>query len=665
MTAPPQPTRTLEAQLASMLERLDALERGSRATQLGNSSLDGTTLSVVAPDGTRLASWGVQPDGTASTKHTDPKTPPRPNTPVVTSAIGGIEVEWNGLLIQATPGNFERCSIHVSPVEGFVASDGNKVGDFYKAGKFAVETDYVRQHVKLIAWSTAGVASEPSFEQYAIPGKVVADSVLDGIIGEVALADEAVKAAKLATGAVTSTKIGDDAVTTPKLVAGAVQASKLAAGSVLAEKIAADAVTADKIAALSITSDKMTANAVTAGKIEAGAVKANHLESTMVLGNRLIAGTPTGPRVELSSSGLIVVRDDGDTTFSVDSSTGDVTSMGEYYTSRFGERLAMNSGGLQSPTIRAYPNRGARYADLRSYTRTLNGTDIANWEFRVPLAPGVAPYQAGLVDFCVYNANFVALDSSRLRYRPFDNGSGNVHCGWAADGQNAAVVFWQGTVWATNSANTAGAPFNAGTVESRAHVSAITNVWAGTDLGANGRMDCGGHSTIGAGLKVGQAPNAAGGQIQSRELTTVGNMACGGNFYLAGSTIPTSDARMKYRFRGLEGSPLDAFRDLEWRSWEWLPSPDTGPSIISTDDRRHVMATAQDMLEHPLFGMVVVESDAPGDEGERPEDVLGFDLESLVGIQGAALHEAGDRIASLEAQVAALTERLEALEQPA
>ena len=665
MTAPNPPERVLEAQLADVMARLDALERGSRSTQLGNSSLDGTSLAVVGPDGTRLASWGVAPDGTATTIHTDPKVPPRPNTPIVTSAIGGIEVEWNGQLIQTTPGNFSHVSIHVSPVEGFAFSDGNKVGALYQAGRFVVETDYVTQYVKLIAWSTSGVSSDPSFEQHASPGKVVADGVLDGIIDDLALADAAVGSAKIAAGAVTSTKIDDNAVTSPKIVAKAIQAGKIDTAAVQTEHLTADAVTSEKIAALAVTADELAANSVDAGKITAGAVKASHLESTLVLGNRLIAGTPTGTRVEMSASGLLVVRADGDTTFSVDSSTGDVTSMGEYYTSRFGERLAMNSGGLQSPTIRAYPNRGSRYADLRSYTRTVNGTDLANWEFRVPLAPGTFPYDAGLVDFCVYDANFAPYESSRLRYRPFDNGSGIVHPAWASDGQNVAIAFFAGRAWITNSANSARVGLTAGDLASQGGITAATGISAGgtvsgANLSTNGRMDAANHCTVGLGLKVGDTVNAVGGQITTREMTAVGNIAVDGNIYLKG-TVQPSDARLKYRFAPLESSALEAFREVEWPSWLWLPSPTTNPDapdgVNAIDPRRHVMATAQDMQAHPLLAMVVTEG-TPGVSGREEDDTLGFDIASLVGIQGAALREAGDRITALEDELAALRARI-------
>lgn len=659
MTAPSPPTRKFEAMLVDLLARVDQLERGGRAGQLGNSSLDGQYLTVRDTDGYIRATWGAQPDGTVHTRNVNGPPPPRPNTPIVTEAMAGLVGEWNGEFVGIRPGDFSHVAMHCSPVEGFIAGPSNLVGTFTEAGQLSIgPLEYQRHYVKFIAYNTSGKASEPSFEAFGTPRKVVADEVLAGIINELAIAERAITEAKLEAGAVTSTKIGDNAITSPKIVAGAVRALQLDAGAVTAEKLAALAVTAEKIAALAITTDKLDANAVTAGKIQAGAVTADKIAATLVLASRLIAGNPTGTRVELSGSGMIVVRANGDTTFQVDSATGDVVSMGEYYTSRQGERLAMNVAGLSEPTLRAYPKRGNRYADLRSFTRTVGGTDIANWEFRLPLIGS----EAGLVDYMVYDSNFNPIGSSRLRYRPFFNGSGVVHPGWAADGQDSAVVFFGGRVYITNSANNARKELVAGTLTSEGAIGAAGLV-EGQTVNARGTLSSGGFAYIGGGLKVGEAYNPVGGQIQSRELTTLGNMSCDGTFYYRAQQ-QMSDARLKHRFAPIDGSALNAFRDLDWPSWEWLPDPSTAPA--PGDPHRHVMATAQSLRDHPLFGFLVHHQASPNDEDT---DVLGYDLNSLVGLAGAALHEAGDRIAELETEVgelrdtvADLTARLDRLD---
>jgi hypothetical protein len=113
---------------------------------------------------------------------------------------------------------------------------------------------------------------------------VVADDIIDGIVTEVKLANEAVSAAKLAANSVTETKIANDAVTTPKLVAGAVSTDKLAAGSVVADKIASAAITTAKLDALAVTADKIAANAITASKILAGTITGDRLDVNALIG---------------------------------------------------------------------------------------------------------------------------------------------------------------------------------------------------------------------------------------------------------------------------------------------------------------------------------------------------------------------------------------------
>lgn len=108
-------------------------------------------------------------------------------------------------------------------------------------------------------------------------GLVVASDVLDGIVSELALAEEAVTEAKLAASAVTETKIADNSISSPKVIAGAIQTGHIAAGAVAAGKIAAGTVTATELAALSVTAGKIAANAVTAGTIAAGSIGTDRL----------------------------------------------------------------------------------------------------------------------------------------------------------------------------------------------------------------------------------------------------------------------------------------------------------------------------------------------------------------------------------------------------
>ena len=66
----------------------------------------------------------------------------------------------------------------------------------------------------------------------------------------------------------------------------------------------------------------LSAGSVTAGAIAAGAVEADKLEAILVLATRILAGSPSGARVELNSSGLRAYDGAGNLTVSIDAGTG-------------------------------------------------------------------------------------------------------------------------------------------------------------------------------------------------------------------------------------------------------------------------------------------------------------------------------------------------------
>ncbi len=142
-------------------------------------------------------------------------------------------------------------------------------------------TDAVGDDRMLVAVASRGSTTE--YKAYVLNPftdsiLINTDKVMDGLVTELKLANEAVTHAKLAvnsvygaciaTSAITETKISSGAVSTPKLEAGAVTTAKLDAGAVTTAKLDALAVTAEKIAASAITADKIAAGAVTAVKIQ-------------------------------------------------------------------------------------------------------------------------------------------------------------------------------------------------------------------------------------------------------------------------------------------------------------------------------------------------------------------------------------------------------------
>lgn len=73
----------------------------------------------------------------------------------------------------------------------------------------------------------------------------------------------------------------------------------------------------------------LTAGSVTAGTIAAGAVEADKLEAILVLATRILAGSPSGARVELNDSGLRAYDAGGNLTVSIDGATGAAAFTGD------------------------------------------------------------------------------------------------------------------------------------------------------------------------------------------------------------------------------------------------------------------------------------------------------------------------------------------------
>jgi len=316
-----QPVRKLATRLVAMEHKLDTLERSQRAPSLAYSSIENGYIVVRDAAGKVRQVIGRQDDATFGQAAYNGTPPPRPNTPTLTPIMAGLDVAWNGTFNETAPKDFSHLLVYVSPVENFIHGPSNLAGTLYRAGSIPVAPLPTTVHyVRFVAVNTSGVESEPSFDASATPAQVVAQAVLDGIVGELALVDSAV----------TTAKIAPEAVTTPKLIASAI--------------------TAEKIAALAVIADKIAANAVTAGKIEAGAVTAAKLAATLAIVSR-----------------IEMYKTDGTTlAILLDGPTGNALFRGEVATALSGNRIVVNPGGEGQPSIRFYPTTGSAYADLIS-----------------------------------------------------------------------------------------------------------------------------------------------------------------------------------------------------------------------------------------------------------------------------------------------------------
>ncbi|CAA9364515.1 MAG: hypothetical protein AVDCRST_MAG68-5050 [uncultured Gemmatimonadetes bacterium] len=405
-------SRRLGQKLASMEAEIERLRASQQATQLGDSTLYGA-IYIADPDGNVKGIIGEQADGSTGVVVTDGPKPPAPSGLSLTPDMAGVVLGWAGTFTAAKPLDFSHVNAYLSDAgAGFVHGPSNHVGTLSDAGSIPITPlpSGTQWWARLVAVNNSVPPGEspPSVTVGPVsPEQVVAQDVLDGIVTEVKLANDAVTAAKIAAGAVgtgeiagqavtlsqlangsvDATKLVNGAVTEPaiaanavtanqlaansviagklaadsvaanNIVAGSIQTEKIAAGAVLADKIAANAVTAEKINALAVNADKIAANAINAGHITAGAVTASKLAATLILGTTIIAGTTTtGARVQLNSSGIEAFRGNGTKVLDFDTGTGDITIAGRYRSQDSGTRVEINPGGSDPSTIRLYSN---------------------------------------------------------------------------------------------------------------------------------------------------------------------------------------------------------------------------------------------------------------------------------------------------------------------
>lgn len=111
-------------QLAARIVRIEREQRAQATTpSLAYSSIeDGGSIDSNADTGATMAQFGGQFDGSFMAASLVGPTPPTPSAPIVTAAIGGLTVRWDGTFTDAdfAPMDFTRVEVHVSTVAAFV-----------------------------------------------------------------------------------------------------------------------------------------------------------------------------------------------------------------------------------------------------------------------------------------------------------------------------------------------------------------------------------------------------------------------------------------------------------------------------------------------------------------------------------------------------------------
>ncbi|MGA5135156.1 hypothetical protein ACPCTO_35800 [Streptomyces olivoreticuli] len=292
--------------------RLQALERTAQAAY---SSIEGGALDIFDDDGVLRGTVGMQTDGTVGVVPHNAAPPPIPTAPLVQPALAGLTIAWDGEWENAyqAPLDFARVQVHIGSSEGFDPSPQTLKAAITNTGGGGVTLateSYTPVWVRLVGVNAAEVTGLPSASAQAVPRKAVGQDLLDGIVTDLKLAEQAVTAAKVAAGAIDENALANAAVTTDKIAAAAVtareiaaatitgghlaaatiQAGNLAVDAVAAGKIAADAVTAREIKALAVTTNKLAVNAVDATRIQAGSIDATHLKAGSVTADKLSIG---------------------------------------------------------------------------------------------------------------------------------------------------------------------------------------------------------------------------------------------------------------------------------------------------------------------------------------------------------------------------------------
>lgn len=201
--------------------------------------------------------------------------PTQPSTPVLTTRLGVLTVDWDGLnyIGGAMSIDTDYVAIHVGTTAGFTPSASNYKGRVYGPDQFHITgLDYATTyHVKLVAYSTSGVNSPTSNSASATIASLVNTDIIANTIN----------GAKILNGSITAS-----------------------------DKIFAGSITTGLIEALAITAGKLAVNAVTADKIEAGAVTAVKIDATAIDGKTITGSTvrtsSSSSRVEMNASGLFV-----------------------------------------------------------------------------------------------------------------------------------------------------------------------------------------------------------------------------------------------------------------------------------------------------------------------------------------------------------------------
>ncbi|WP_031102295.1 hypothetical protein [Streptomyces sp. NRRL S-146] len=196
--------RRFAALLDDYDRRLKALER---STQAAHTSIEGGAMDIYDADGNLKGSVGVQPDGGVALVPVNTDPPPTPMPPTIEPVLAGLVVGWDGQWDDSydTPTDFSLIQVHLGAAEDFTPDVTTLTATITAVlgGTVTVAVEgYDPVWVRLVAQNTASITGPPSAAVQGTPRQAVPKDLIDGIIDETKLAEQAVSAAKVKLGAI-------------------------------------------------------------------------------------------------------------------------------------------------------------------------------------------------------------------------------------------------------------------------------------------------------------------------------------------------------------------------------------------------------------------------------------------------------------------------------
>lgn len=303
--------------------------------------------------------------------------PSQPSAPVVTSRLGVLTVDWDGLnhIGGTMPIDLDYVAIYVSSAgANFTPGAGNYQGRINGPDLFHVTgLDYgTTYYVRLVAYNTSGVNSPYSTAGSATIQSLVNTDIIANTINGGKIVNGSITASdKIVANSITGAEIAALAITAGKIASNAITADKIEAGAITTIKIAAEAITAAKIAAGTITTDKLTAGTLTGFTINNGSGTFS-VSSTGVMSAKSgdIGGFSIGTNF-LSSTGFSLSSASGNATFNAVTANGTLSAAG-----------GISLQGTFSGGANQFNNIGAYSGSSISLTSTLtaSGNITANAE---------------------------------------------------------------------------------------------------------------------------------------------------------------------------------------------------------------------------------------------------------------------------------------------